>query len=417
MGGSTWRSASLGDDAKRRVRLRLTEVAALVVLCGGRLAFGDSTAIPPHILASADLAIDKGDLGRPFDARFEALPGRAGKSLFAGAQIKKLDKHGLYRFERVEVDDSLHLAANARAWGLGSASAGARSGTRYMAYRAIQLEYVLELEETQDPAPAPAGTAFYLSKIYYGRMFEWIVAGAYDDFDAKLRADLLAYEGGISFVERQRGLRVTKHLSGLEPTKEALLDGDNVQQHYMTSKDKAFSSPVPILVEFTRAPKGDEPTFESYDWKQHRWDERVRRASVEVDSKNSGWTDSGLKVEAGDLVVVVEATPKRDGKDADIKLGSLGHGSSSPRGASNRDGELQMRIGDSGRAVGYRDVEKAFVARDAGPLLFHLRDGAYGDNSGYFDIDVVVVSGGIVSPCRPAPGNSEAFKRRSRCTP
>ncbi len=414
MDRSTRQRDSLDNRANRRLRLHLTQVAAMVALCSARAAFGDTSAIPPRILASADLATDKGDLGRPFDARFEALPGGAGKSLFSGAPIKRLDKHGLYRFERVEVDDSMHLAANARAWGIGSASAGARSGTRYLAYRAIQLEYVLELDETKDPAPAPAGTAFYLSKIYYGRMFEWIVAGAYDDFDAGVRADLLAYEGGISFVEHKRGLRVTKHLSGLEPTKQALLDGDNVQQHYLRSKDKAFSNPVPILVEFTRAPKGDEPAFETFEWKQHRWDERVRRAAVEVDSRKSAWTDSGLKVEPGDFIVVVEATPKRDGKDASIKLGSLGYSTSSPRGASNGDGELQMRIGERGQVVGYRDV---FDARAAGTLLFRVRDGDYGDNTGYFDVDVVVVQAGIVSPCKQAPGNSEAFTRRSRCTP
>lgn len=103
--------------------------------------------------------------------------------------------------------------------------------------------------------------------------------------------------------------------------------------------------------------------------------------SVKVSGGNDEWTDTGMKVEAGDLILV-EAS-------GEVTIGSWKGkvGANGEQGSEN--GRLMIKVGDGGgRKVGAKFFE---LAKDAGPVKLKVYDSKYDDNDGAFAVVVTRV--------------------------
>lgn len=104
--------------------------------------------------------------------------------------------------------------------------------------------------------------------------------------------------------------------------------------------------------------------------------------TITVKGKNDEWTDSGLKIEAGDLVVV-----KAEGE---VLIGSWA-GKVNANGQNNHVdglGRLTMKVGETGLE---RIGKRGFVEGDGelvGAIKFKVHDKKYEDNDGAFTVTV-----------------------------
>lgn len=219
-----------------------------VVVTTHRLAVPQTTAF-----AAAALHIGPDDLGRPVDATFRPLSGRDGAALVSNEE-ESVRVTTLNRMEHsfFAVDDSRALAANAAAWGLHSARAGARATDRYACFRAFQIVEVREVDdavELREPSPT---AAYYVARIYYGHLYETVFSGDERGFHAGVRTDFFAASGGIEAWAQRRGLRTQVRGVGMSPRDDQAIFANTVsevQAHYRTSRE-----PVPIFVEYVSIP-------------------------------------------------------------------------------------------------------------------------------------------------------------------
>jgi hypothetical protein len=223
-----------------------------------RGASGTATAVQVYIpqttaMAAAPLQVGPEDLGRPYDAWFRPIGGQAGAPLFDNDD-DHVRETPLHRMEHslFTVDDSRALAANSSAWGIASAELGASGDDRFACFRAYQISHVREVNDGVAPRDAPAGAAFYLSRIYYGHLYETVFSGSSRRFHAGVRADLLVAAGGIEGWASSQRLRTQVRGMGMVPRDDAAIFArtpEEVQRHYRTSGE-----PVPIFVEFSSLP-------------------------------------------------------------------------------------------------------------------------------------------------------------------
>jgi hypothetical protein len=112
---------------------------------------------------------------------------------------------------------------------------------------------------------------------------------------------------------------------------------------------------------------------------------RLFHAKLSVAGTNDEWTDSKIVVAPGDIVLVTVTGLVKIGKH---------HPENGPNGASNGDGRLVYKIGTS---AGERTGEKLFVTvEQPGALKFKVQDSRYDDNSGAFNVDIVIIPAGFV---------------------
>ena len=205
------------------------------------------------VLASAPAGIDDGFLGIPVNDAFQPYVGGGAGSLFPQGRVARMPEARIDH-EYAKMDDTLELAANAAAWGIGSASAGFGYQERHSAYRAFQIEYVSVLDDRTAMRVAPPGAKFYPWKIYYGRSFEAVVHQSAEHFTAALEAEFEVATVGIDVFTQQRQLKSKYAGKGFRPKpgKGALFA--RTQAEIRDAYDSDTSQPVPIFVEYRQIP-------------------------------------------------------------------------------------------------------------------------------------------------------------------
>ncbi len=108
--------------------------------------------------------------------------------------------------------------------------------------------------------------------------------------------------------------------------------------------------------------------------------------TVAVDGRNDEWTATGIKVKAGDLVVLMA-----DGK---VKVGNW-TGDVGPNGAADGNGKLTIKVG-TGTVISVGQKWFGVFEEDAGPLKLRVQDTNYRDNSGSFKVVIIVIPGGAI---------------------
>lgn len=192
-----------------------------------------------QFVAAAPTGMGIHELGRPFDAKFQRLPGSAGATLFpdAGDPMSINEQSMEHHFERL--DTSWEVAAHASAWGL-TISAGGGKSTSHASYQALQIDRIYELDDATHMRPAPKEAVWYPWRVYVGRMYEIRLEGSSKSMGASLEADLLSFSGGISAYADEHGLKVFARGRGLVPTDSKAIFADTpeeIEQRYDQASD------------------------------------------------------------------------------------------------------------------------------------------------------------------------------------
>jgi hypothetical protein len=195
------------------------------------------------------------DLGVLFDARFQPLSGSL-RPAGVAPEVRPLSRTDRETREEMTTTE---VSASASVWGIGADIASDSSRT-YGYMRAFQHTQVVQMPRSATLSEAPAGAAYYLSRIWYGRMIEVRFGGTRDAVRAHVRA--LTPEGatgGVAggtetdtayFHAVTLGLqeRIRGDLAALAATSV-----DDLVATYQTG------DPVPILVELAPIPAALRP--------------------------------------------------------------------------------------------------------------------------------------------------------------
>jgi hypothetical protein len=334
------------------------------------------------IAAIAPLGMTEAALGRPYSARFEPLIGKEARSAFPTAKAPRKVVVSAWQHQFLTFDSSMQLRANARALTV-TGSAALAKNSRVVVWRAVQLTHAIEIDDTTEPRPVGSEGAFYVRKIYFGRVYDVVISGTEESFTAGVRAELLAYGGGVDALKKKYNLRVEISARGLQPKAMAVFaqDAEEVRAAYVEDPTYNSGKPVPVLVEFRRLPGAAVEEDAPIDWKEG---DPVRGPSLAAGTKlrvirvagsNSDWSDTGLVANAGDLVV----------GSAFGKV-TFGWGSTSEPDTAGTGG-LDVRVGTTAQPAG-----KSFAIVDrGGPVKLRVRDNKYSDNKGEFFASVMVI--------------------------
>lgn len=120
--------------------------------------------------------------------------------------------------------------------------------------------------------------------------------------------------------------------------------------------------------------------------------EKISREQVTVKGQNDEWTETGITVAEGD-VILIEATGKVLVGSWTGEVEANGESELNPSKA-DINGRLVFKIGTEGaRAAGQR----AFVvSKDAGPLKLKVHDKKYTDNKGAFEVSVIKIPSALI---------------------
>ncbi len=334
------------------------------------------------IAAIAPLGMTEGELGRPYSARFEPLIGKEARSAFPAAKAPRRVVVSAWQHQFLTFDSLLQFRANARALTV-TGSAALAKNSRVVVWRAVQLTHAIEIDDTAEPRIVGSEGSFYVRKIYFGRVYDVVISGTEESFTAGVRAELLAYGGGVEALKKKYNLRAEISARGLKPKDMAVFarDAEEVRASYVEDPKYNSGKPVPVLVEFRRLPGAAVEEDAPIEWKDG---EPVLGPSVAAGTKlrvirvagsNSDWSDTGLVANAGDLVVG-SATGKV----------TFGWGTTSEPDTSGTGG-LDVRVGTAAQAAG-----KSFaIINKAGPVKLRVRDNKYSDNKGEFFAAVMLV--------------------------
>jgi hypothetical protein len=382
---------------------------AVILSSSTALADGD----PPTdltIMAAAPIGLSHSHLGRPYSATFEPLIGKDGKTLFPSAKKPNVETINEFPYDVVEIDNSHQLRANARAWGVaGSLSAG--GDQRYMAYRAYQLTKVEEIDDTTDPRAAPANAAYYVRRIYYGRLVDVVISGSATNFSAEARADFLVLGGAsIEAFARKYNLEmrtVGRGLKAANPTAALFATtASDIQDAYKADPDFNGGNVVPILVEYRRIPKSDLADLEDYEWKPEAQEvsaQRLHLREIQVNSADEDWQPSGFTLSAGDTAIVT-ASGQIDinGKGKMRAPDAVEHPLDGGNWERPTQGALQLKLGAT--TIAWTRTETVIDSdKDGQELKFRVYDDAhkYSDNKGTYVVRVLLI------PAKAVPANPE----------
>ena len=207
--------------------------------------------------SSAPQGMSLNDLGRPFDASFQRLQGPDGANLFKDAKLLPPTPQNSMQHEFVLVEDTQTFAANAGAWGFEGEHSTARED-RFASYRAMIIRKVHEIDDTTAMRKAPAAAVYYPARVYYGHIYEVLVTGTKDTFNAGVAARLVIVEGNVDDFARQHQLELQANGRGLTPT-----NGKAIFARTQDAINKAYKADdadaVPILVEWRVIPGRNAP--------------------------------------------------------------------------------------------------------------------------------------------------------------
>jgi len=242
----TWASRGLGGLALG------VSALGLALGCGGGQPPATPSGVPPSslLVASAPEGFSAHHLGAPYDANFELLPGKAGRTLFPKGALRKSVQNRLTT-EFVEAGDREHFAAHASAWHLARAHASVDGDSTYVSRRLVQVADVLELDETSGARGAPDDAVYYPSKVYLGWSYEVVCQVNKTALGAGFEAHLLVAKGGVEAFSREQEARCQSLGLGVTfDSKKAVFAStlDQVDARFQTG------SPVPVLVEWRRIP-------------------------------------------------------------------------------------------------------------------------------------------------------------------
>ena|GEM_PF-3917932 len=220
--------------------------------CGGGKTPADPGGVPPSsiLVAAAPEGFSEYHLGAPYDANFELLPGKAGRTLFPKAAVHRSAQNRL-NTEIVQADDAEHLAAHASAWHLGGAHVSFDHDKTYVSRRLVQVAHVAELDETRGARGAPDEAVYYPSKVYLGWSYEVVCEVNKSSVGADFGARLLVAEAGIDAFSRENDANC--HSLGMG----VAFDSDRaVFATKLEDVDARFhaAAPVPVRVEWRRIP-------------------------------------------------------------------------------------------------------------------------------------------------------------------
>ena len=115
-----------------------------------------------------------------------------------------------------------------------------------------------------------------------------------------------------------------------------------------------------------------------------------------VQATNDDWFRTGVRVQKGDLIVVIA--------QGSVTLGKIS-GKSGPNGDSSGSGLLEGKIASGAPfAIGAR---YAFVGTELGLLKIRVRDSRRDDNEGAFDVQVFVIPAADIPEARTMSGEDD----------
>lgn len=238
--------------AYRIVRRGLVGMGVLLgAACGGK-APADPSGVPPSsiLIASAPEGFSTRHLGAPYDANFELLGGKNGRTLFPKGEVHTSAQNRLTT-EFVEARDQEHFAAHASAWHLVRTQASIDGERTFVSRRLVQVADVLELDETRGARKAPEGAVYYPGKVYLGWSYEVVCEVEKSALAAGFEANFLVARGGVDAFARDQNARCQSLGMGVtQDSKKAIFatDLNDVQRGFRSG------APVPVLVEWHRIP-------------------------------------------------------------------------------------------------------------------------------------------------------------------
>jgi len=238
-------------------------------------------------------------------------------------------------------------------------------------------------DDTSEPrAVTPeAGAAYYLRKIYYGRMYEIVLSGTKDKLNASVASKLGAMMGldlGVEAARRRFQLDVVQKAKGLKPTKDALFARDigEIKAAYSVED---MGPAVPVLVEYRRIPGAAVEPEAPIDWTPPSAvaaAPAMQARGLRVQAANSNWTSAGITLTAGDVLIgKAEGSVSFSGWQNDADAGASG------------DGGLDIQVG----GVVSRAGKVWTVSRQTGEVRLRVRDGKHSDNKGAYVVRLLVV--------------------------
>lgn len=112
----------------------------------------------------------------------------------------------------------------------------------------------------------------------------------------------------------------------------------------------------------------------------------VVHVTMQIDSADDEWTNTGILIDHGDLVVI-----NASGR---VTIGAF-MGETGPEGRGG-DGQLAAKVGTSVTPIGSRAF--FFVSTSATRLKLRVQDSLYSDNHGSYTVDIVVVPAPMIPP-------------------
>jgi len=369
---------------------------------------GDAPASDLTINAEAPPGLNPEDLGRPYSSNFEPLIGPEGKSLFPAAGRPKNAEASLFTNYFTVINNSHELRANAHAWGIVSAGGSVGETTRHAAYRAVQITDVREVDDATPLRGVSGDAAYYIRRIYYGRLYEVVISGEATEFTAGARAEFLVWGGSISGFASKYQLNTQINAKGLRPKATALFarSADEVRSSYVEDPTYNAGNPVPILVEYRRIPNSAIKDFKTYTWSegQAKPRQRIVWRHLSVDSRNNDWQSSGISMNDND-VIIVTASGTIDLNGKGMMVGP------DTKFCPQQGGELRIGHGALKMKVGphYEQYvgKKAVLISDQknAEVKFRIWDSEYADNTGNYEVDIMYIPAALL-PASPSPRTS-----------
>ncbi len=236
-----------------KITLTLAAAFAITILIAGCAAapkFPQTT-----VMGMAPKAYGDNNLGRPVDKNFTVMAEQG--SLFPDAKIRK-HKESDVAAKTVVFRREESLKANISVWRIFSAGIETSASSRYGVYRVSYITQAAELDDSAEMDDPPKGAKYYVSKIYYGHLYEAVVFGSESDFHGGVEAKLGKYNGNLGDFKKEHNLKVEVLARGVEHKSEDALYISN-QEDFQRYYKPDYDNPVPIFIEYKSLPDRKAP--------------------------------------------------------------------------------------------------------------------------------------------------------------
>jgi hypothetical protein len=154
--------------------------------------------------------------------------------------------------------------AHASAWGV-EGNVGSASTQRFASYRAMIVRDVYEIDDTTAMRRAPNDAVYYPARIYFGHIYEVVLSGTENSFNAGVAAELAIVTVGIQQFAHQHDLKLQAMGRGLAPKDERAIFA-RTEREIQNSYKADGGAAVPILVEWRIIP-GRSARQRPIEWK------------------------------------------------------------------------------------------------------------------------------------------------------